>query len=134
MRDEPDLHQPVTLSAVSEYEKERAWHRPVPDPRDCSGPRWQHARLKRTGQRHDLRRQLAGQTESPMTKTTFLIGDDDEDIRTQMKWALAPDYDVIPAEDQGGAMTALTAQRPSVTLLDFGLPPRPNDAEEGLAT
>jgi two-component system NtrC family response regulator len=69
-----------------------------------------------------------------MTKPTLLIVEDDEDIRTQMKWALAPDYEIVMAEDRVGAVAAFTASRPSVTLLDLGLPPRPNDPEEGLAT
>ena len=69
-----------------------------------------------------------------MTKPTLLIVEDDEDIGTQMKWALASDYEVVMAEDRAGAVAALTASRPSVTLLDLGLPPRPNDPEEGLAT
>ena len=67
-------------------------------------------------------------------KPTLLIVEDDEDIRTQMKWALAPDYDVVMAEDRSGAVAAFTASRPSVTLLDLGLPPRPNEPVEGLAT
>jgi two-component system, NtrC family, response regulator len=69
-----------------------------------------------------------------MTKPTLLIVEDDEDIRTQMKWALAPDYEVVMAEDRAGAVAAFTASRPSVTLLDLGLPPRPNEPGEGLAT
>src|SRR6187397_3002866 len=69
-----------------------------------------------------------------MTKPVVLVVDDDEDIRTQMKWALSADYDVVMAEDQPGTVSAFTAARPSVTLLDLGLPPRPNDPEEGLAT
>ena len=69
-----------------------------------------------------------------MTKPTLLIVEDDEDIRTQMKWALAPEYEVVMAEDQAGALAAYSASRPSVALLDLGLPPRPNDPEEGLKT
>ena len=69
-----------------------------------------------------------------MTKPTLLIVEDDEDIRTQMKWALAADYDVVLAEDQAGALAAFSASRPSVSLLDLGLPPRPNDPDEGLKT
>ena len=69
-----------------------------------------------------------------MTKPTLLIVEDDEDIRTQLKWALANDYEVVMAEDRAGAVAAFTASRPSVTLLDLGLPPRPNEPEEGLAT
>ena len=30
-----------------------------------------------------------------MTKTRLLIVEDDEDIRTQMKWALGSDYEVL---------------------------------------
>ena len=69
-----------------------------------------------------------------MTKPTLLIVEDDEDIRTQMKWALASDYDVVLAEDQAGALAAQAASRPAVSLLDLGLPPRPNDPDEGLKT
>ena len=69
-----------------------------------------------------------------MTKPTLLIVEDDEDIRTQMKWALAADYEVVMAEDRAGAVAAFTASGPSVALLDLGLPPRPNDPEEGFAT
>jgi two-component system NtrC family response regulator len=68
-----------------------------------------------------------------MTKPTLLIVDDDEDIRTQMKWALVNDYEVLTAGDRSEAVTAFAAGRPVVTLLDLGLPPRPNDPEEGLA-
>jgi len=68
-----------------------------------------------------------------MTNTTLLIVEDDEDIRTQMKWALAADYEVLMAGDRAGAVTAFTANRPTVTVLDLGLPPRPNEPEEGLA-
>jgi len=67
-----------------------------------------------------------------MTKTRLLIVDDDEDIRTQMKWALCSDYDLATAGDRAGALAAFTAARPAVTLLDLGLPPRPNDPDEGL--
>jgi two-component system NtrC family response regulator len=69
-----------------------------------------------------------------VTKPRLLIVDDDEDIRTQMKWALASDYEVVLAGDQAAAVSAFTGQRPAATLLDLGLPPRPNDPEEGLAT
>jgi two-component system, NtrC family, response regulator len=67
-----------------------------------------------------------------MTKIRLLIVDDDEDIRTQMKWALRSDYDLVMAGDRAGALAAFTAARPAVTLLDLGLPPRPNDPDEGL--
>jgi two-component system NtrC family response regulator len=68
-----------------------------------------------------------------MTKTRLLIVDDDEDICTQMKWALGDDYDPLTAGDRAGALAAFAAHRPAVTLLDLGLPPRPNKPDEGLA-
>jgi len=68
-----------------------------------------------------------------MTKPALLIVDDDEDIRTQMKWALASEYEVLLASDGASAAKAFANGRPTVTLLDLGLPPRPNDPEVGLA-
>jgi two-component system NtrC family response regulator len=68
-----------------------------------------------------------------MTKSRLLLVEDDEDIRTQMKWALAADYDVVTAGNSAEAVAAFTSQRPAVSLLDLGLPPRPNDPEEGLS-
>ena len=69
-----------------------------------------------------------------MTKPTVLIVEDDEDIRTQMRWALSGDYDVALAGDRVAAAAAFSQNRPSVTLLDLGLPPQPNNPDEGLAT
>jgi len=66
-------------------------------------------------------------------KPRLLIIDDDEDIRTQMKWALSPDYDVSFAGDRLAGLQAFRDQQPRVVLLDLGLPPRPADPEEGLA-
>ena len=66
-------------------------------------------------------------------KPKVLIVDDDEAIRTQMKWALSQDYDVHFAADRTGALEAFKANSPVVTLLDLGLPPHPNQCDEGLA-
>jgi two-component system NtrC family response regulator len=66
-------------------------------------------------------------------KPKLLIVDDDEAIRTQMKWALNEDYEVHFAEDRKAAGEAFEANSPAVTLLDLGLPPRPNGCDEGLA-
>jgi two-component system NtrC family response regulator len=68
-----------------------------------------------------------------MTKPRILIVDDDEDIRTQMKWALSQHYEIEVAEDRAGALSSFQVHVPLVTLLDLGLPPRPNDPVEGLA-
>ena len=61
-----------------------------------------------------------------MSKPVLLIVDDDEAIRTQMKWALAEEYEVALAEDRVSAMQAFGEKRPEIVLLDLGLPPRPN--------
>jgi two-component system NtrC family response regulator len=63
----------------------------------------------------------------------LLIVDDDEEIRTQMKWALAKDYEVSLAEDRPSALEAFRAGQPPVVMLDLGLPPHPNNPEEGLS-
>ena len=66
-------------------------------------------------------------------KPTLLIVDDDEAIRTQMKWALSEHHEVHFAEDRKAAVESFEAHSPAVTLLDLGLPPRPNECDEGLA-
>ncbi len=67
-------------------------------------------------------------------KPTVLIVDDDEEIRTQMKWALSQDYEVSFAENRPAAVEIFRTTSPVITLLDLGLPPHPNEADEGLAT
>jgi two-component system, NtrC family, response regulator len=67
-------------------------------------------------------------------KPKLLIVDDDEEIRTQMKWGLAQDHEIVLAEDRATAVDAFQTHHPAVVLLDLGLPPRPSDPDEGLAT
>ncbi len=67
-------------------------------------------------------------------KSKLLIVDDDEEIRTQMKWGLAQDHDIVLAEDRPTAVEAFQTHHPMVVLLDLGLPPHPADPDEGLAT
>ena len=64
----------------------------------------------------------------------LLIVDDDENIRTQMKWALAADHEVVFAGDRPSALDRAAADAPEVVLLDLGLPPYPNESREGLQT
>jgi two-component system NtrC family response regulator len=66
-----------------------------------------------------------------MNKPKLLIVEDDEDLRTQMKWALTQDYEVFLAEDRSSALEVLKMERPAVVTLDLGLPPRPEGVEEG---
>ena len=63
----------------------------------------------------------------------LLIVDDDEEIRTQMRWALAREYEILLANDRASAMEIFRSVRPAVVLLDLGLPPHPSNPEEGLA-
>ena len=67
-----------------------------------------------------------------MTKPKILIVDDDETIRSQMRWALFRDYEVLEAGDRLSALKIMDSEHPSVVLLDLGLPPQPRDATEGL--
>jgi len=65
---------------------------------------------------------------------TLLIVDDDEEIRTQMKWGLAQEYEIAQAFDRKSAIERFRVHKPLVVLLDLGLPPNPNTTEEGMGT
>ena len=67
-----------------------------------------------------------------LMRPKLLIVDDDEEIRTQMKWALTADYEISLAEDRVTALETFRTVRPAVVLLDLGLPPRPGTPEEGM--
>ena len=66
-------------------------------------------------------------------KPKLLIVDDDEEIRSQLKWALAGDYTVVTAADRDEALAMFAQEHPAVVVLDLGLPPRPAEPDEGLA-
>jgi len=66
-----------------------------------------------------------------MDKPKLLIVEDDEELRTQMKWALTQDYEVFLAEDRLSALEALKKEKPAVVTLDLGLPPHPVGTKEG---
>jgi len=65
-------------------------------------------------------------------KPKLLIVDDDDEIRTQMKWALAADYEILSAGDRASAADLFGSAHPAVVLLDLGLPPSPGTPDEGL--
>jgi two-component system NtrC family response regulator len=67
-------------------------------------------------------------------KPLLLLVDDDEALRTQMRWALDGSYDVLLAEDRRTAVEMFRTWHPPVALLDLGLPPSPAEPTEGLAT
>ncbi len=62
----------------------------------------------------------------------LLIVDDDDDIRTQLKWGLAEEYEIHFAGDRPSGMSAFRESKPPVVLLDLGLPPSPSTPDEGL--
>jgi two-component system, NtrC family, response regulator len=66
-----------------------------------------------------------------LRKQKLLIIDDDEDLRSQMKWALTTEYDVSLAEDRQSAIDIINKERPKVVTLDLGLPPNPAGVQEG---
>jgi two-component system NtrC family response regulator len=65
-------------------------------------------------------------------KDQILIVEDEVSMAKQLRWGLSDAYDILVAENADGAMEALNAQNPPVVLLDLGLPPYPDSAEEGL--
>jgi two-component system, NtrC family, response regulator len=69
-----------------------------------------------------------------MRKTTLLVVEDDESIRTQLKYALRDEYTLAFAGDRAEALAALRSGPPDLVSLDLGLPPSPDTAEEGLRT
>ena len=66
-----------------------------------------------------------------MQKHKLLIIEDDDTLRTQMQWALADVYDVLPAAEPEAAMQSLRSAQPALVTLDLGLPPAPGDASAG---
>jgi len=74
------------------------------------------------------------ETPHPSLKPKLLIVDDDEGLSTQLKWALAQDYEVFLAADRQSTVEVFRKGRPPVVTLDLGLPPRPHDVDEGFST
>jgi two-component system NtrC family response regulator len=67
-------------------------------------------------------------------KPRLLIVDDDEEIRSQLKWALAEEFELAFAEHRQSACEQFIKIRPLAVLLDLGLPPNPGSPEEGMAS
>ena len=66
-----------------------------------------------------------------MDKVKLLIVEDDNDVATHMKWGLINDYEVFLAQERSSALAIFKKERPAVVTLDLGLPPQPDDVEEG---
>jgi two-component system NtrC family response regulator len=66
-----------------------------------------------------------------MDRPKILVVDDEESIRTQMKWMLVEDYDVFLAKDSEAAMNIMEKEMAPLVILDLGLPPDPEGIDEG---
>jgi two-component system NtrC family response regulator len=66
-------------------------------------------------------------------KRKLLVVDDDKGLSRQLRWAF-DDCEVLLAGERREALAELKKEKPSVVLLDLGLPPDPHGPTEGLAT
>jgi two-component system NtrC family response regulator len=64
-------------------------------------------------------------------KPKLLIIEDEEEIRTQMRWAFMQEFEVLLAGDRPAAVHAVRKERPPVATLDLGLAPDPAEVKEG---
>lgn len=62
----------------------------------------------------------------------ILIVDDDEGIRTQLKWGLEG-YEVVTADSRLSAIEQFDLHHPPLVTLDLGLPPDSEGVTEGFA-
>ena len=61
-----------------------------------------------------------------------LIVDDEDGIRTQLRWGLGDRFQVVAAATAEEARKAVQSERFDAATLDLGLPPDPNGPSEGL--
>jgi two-component system NtrC family response regulator len=66
------------------------------------------------------------------SRRTLLIVEDDPALQKQMQWAF-DSYETVVASDRDSAIAQLRRFEPAVVTMDLGLPPRPDDPDEGLA-
>src|SRR5207249_3160498 len=123
-----------TVTLFAPFQQERGWgHRSASSEGNRGGKPGYHRRLEQGGRRHHVHGQTSDHNgTTPVNKPKLLIVDDDEAIRTQLKYALRDDFTLLFAEDRGSALTTLRAEHPELVSLDLGLPPHPDAAEEGL--
>lgn len=72
-------------------------------------------------------------SENMMANPKILIVDDDQGIRTQLKWGLEG-YDVVTADSRLNAIEQIGIHHPPLVTLDLGLPPDAEGTSEGFAT
>jgi two-component system, NtrC family, response regulator len=64
-------------------------------------------------------------------KKNLLIIEDESSVAKQLKWGLMNEYDIVVASDSHLARQMLGSGRFPVATLDMGLPPFPDDPQEG---
>ena len=64
-------------------------------------------------------------------RRALLIVEDDLALQKQMQWAF-DQYETIVANDRASAIVQVRRFEPAVITMDLGLPPHPDDPEEGL--
>src|SRR5207247_9390318 len=117
MRDEPGFPKGLSFPSLSDNKEEGTWHRYVSIQDDCRSASGKDSSRKRTRRRHNIPDNAAPETPSSM-KPKLLIVDDDEAIRTQMKWALREDYEIHCAEDRRGGSDVLEANHRAEKLAE----------------
>lgn len=61
----------------------------------------------------------------------LVIVEDNQEIRSQLSWGLAAEYEVLVAGDRQDALALVKKHAPKVITLDLGLPPDESGCEEG---
>jgi two-component system NtrC family response regulator len=61
----------------------------------------------------------------------LLITDDNEEIRTQLKWGFSKEYILLLAKDGVETLSLFKKNNPLVATLDLGLPPHDSGTDEG---
>ncbi len=68
-----------------------------------------------------------------MDRPKLLILEDDDGLRRQYRWALGETWHILATSTRQEALKLLPIERPSVAIVDLGLPPDPDGASEGLS-
>jgi len=61
----------------------------------------------------------------------IMIVEDNEDIRCQLRWGLAKEYEVLATGTREDALSLFRKHLPKVVTLDLGLPPDADGSAEG---
>jgi len=68
-----------------------------------------------------------------MAKNKILVVDDEEGIRSQLKWTFSKDYDVFLAANVDSAKNIAESEKPDLVMLDISLTPDVGTETEGIS-